>query len=438
MHAYVTDARTGVDVKEWKAQYATGEIRYAPVALAGVVTGEFEFPPIADGAVNSAARLDYAAGIASVRKNSKLDAALASLSRAVLADPDSPLTHAALAEAQWFKYFATREKSWFDRATESAREAELRNPDLAPVHRIAGLLKARTGWYGQAEADFRRAIQLDPGNGDAYRRLGTAYQANNRTQEALAAYRRAIEAEPADYRNHQQLGFFYEDQSDYGEAAKAFHKAVELAPDEPEPHRVLGGAYKSMGRFSEAESELRTSLRLAERPQSMQALGVILIYQGRDREAVQYIRRALDIGPEIFLWWLTLSIACRRSGLMAESRNAYSCVLDLPEAELAKNPRDWYVRSALGYLVGRLGDARRAESEIVQALQLSPADADMRFIAVLTYEALGRRQDSLAVLAATPKDVIADLSRWPEVDDLHRDPRFIQLLASHQIKQGDR
>ena len=105
---------------------------------------------------------------------------------------------------------------------------------------------------------------------------------------------------------------------------------------------------------------------------------------------------------------------------------------------MAKNPRDGYVRSALGYLVGRLGDARRAESEIVQALRLSPADADTRFIAALTYEALGRRQDTLAVLDASPKDVIADLNRWPEVDDLHRDPRFIQLLASHQIKQGDR
>ena len=438
VQAYLTDARTGVDVKEWKAQYAAGEIRYAPVALAGVVTGEFEFAPIADGAVNPAARLDYSAGLASLRKNSKLDAALASLVRAVLADPDSPLTYAALAEAQWFKYFATREKSWLDRATESAREAELRNPDLAPVHRIGGLLKANAGWYEQAEADYRRAIQLDPGNGDGYRRLGMAYRANNQIQEALAAYRRAIEAEPADYRNHQQLGAFYADQSDYEEAAKAFRKAVELAPDEPEPHRVLGGAYKSMGRFSEAESELRTSLRLAERPLSMHALGVILMNQGRDREAIPYIRRALDIGPERFLWWLTLSIACRRSGLMAESGKACSRGLELAEAEMAKNPRDGYVRSALGYLAGRMGDVRRAESEIAQALRLSPADADTRFIAVLTYEALGRRQDTLAVLGASPKDVIADLSRWPEVDDLHRDPRFIQLLASHQIKEGDR
>ena len=105
---------------------------------------------------------------------------------------------------------------------------------------------------------------------------------------------------------------------------------------------------------------------------------------------------------------------------------------------MAKNPRDGYVRSALGYLVGRLGDTRRAEWGTVQALRLSPADADTRFIAALTYEALGRRQDTLAVLDASPKDVIADLNRWPEVDDLHRDPRFIQLLASHQIKQGDR
>jgi serine/threonine-protein kinase len=166
----------------------------------------------------------------------------------------------------------------------------------------------------------------------------------------------------------------------------------------------------------------------------MHSLGVILMCQRRDGEAIQYIRRALSIGPERYLWWMNLSIACRRAGLMAESRKACSRGLELAEAEMTKNPRDGYVRSALGYLAGRLGDARRAESEIAQALRLSPADADTRFFAALTYEALGRRQDTLAVLGASPKDVIADLSRWPEVEGLQRDPRFIQLLASHQIK----
>jgi hypothetical protein len=51
-------------------------------------------------------------------------------------------------------------------------------------------------------------------------------------------------------------------------------------------------------------------------------------------------------------------------------------------------------------------------------------------MAARTYEALDRRNDTLAVLADSPAGMLADLSRWPEVVDLHRDPRFLELLTS--------
>ena len=51
-----------------------------------------------------------------------------------------------------------------------------------------------------------------------------------------------------------------------------------------------------------------------------------------------------------------------------------------------------------------------------------------------TYEALGRREDTLAVLNTSPPAVIADVNRWPDMADLQRDSRFLQLLASRQIK----
>jgi Flp pilus assembly protein TadD len=70
---------------------------------------------------------------------------------------------------------------------ESVRQAENRNPDLAPVHRIAGLLKANDGRYEQATEEYLRAIELDPKNSDAWRRLGKVYQTINQPDQALAA-----------------------------------------------------------------------------------------------------------------------------------------------------------------------------------------------------------------------------------------------------------
>jgi tetratricopeptide (TPR) repeat protein len=142
----------------------------------------------------------------------------------------------------------------------------------------------------------------------------------------------------------------------------------------------------------------------------------------------------LSLGPERYLWWMNLGTAYRRVNLIPDSERASRRGLELAEAEVSKNPRSGYVKSHLAYLCARIGDKRRADSEIAQALQLSPHDADVQWMAAATYEALGRREATLNVLSASPSGVIADVSRWPDMADLQQDSRFLQLLASREIK----
>ena len=435
VHMFLTDTRTQVNTKEWRGAYAAGEVRYAPVALAGMVTETLQLPPLLDdSAVNSAALQDYQKGVELTRRDSGIDSAIPLLERAVAADPDSPLTFAALAEAEWYKYYLTKDHVWLDRSTEAAREAGLRNPDLAPVHRIAGILEQNAGRYELAENEYRRAIELDSNNSDAFRHLGQVLKRNNRSDEALAAYRRAVEIEPQYYRNQQSLAALYFDQAKYSEAADHFAKMVELAPSEPSAHYALGVTYLDLGRFTDAENELRFAIHLSETSGALHALSLVLMYEGKDQEAIPYIARALSLGPAQYLWWMNLGIAYRRTNRQAESDQATRRALELAEKDLTQDPRNGKIRSHLAYFCARLGDRQRAASEISQALQLSPNDADTRWAAAVTYEALGQRENTLAVLNESPDGVLADLSRWPDVADLHKDPRFIQLLASHQLK----
>ncbi|HTM49831.1 MAG TPA: protein kinase [Bryobacteraceae bacterium] len=435
LHAYVTATGSMVNATDWSAEYAAGELRYGPVALAGMVTGTFRLPALAALAtVNAAAIQDYLAGLACLRRNSGADASLAFLERAVIADPDSPLTHAALAESEWVKYFLTKDQAWLTRTEESVRRAEVRNPDLAQVHRVAGLLLANSGNYELAEKKYGRAIELDPVNSDTYRRLGMAFDANNQLDQALAAYRRAIELDPRNHRNHQALGAFYNKQSNYLEAVKHFQKTVELAADEPDAHFALGTIYKSLGRFAEAESELRFALRAGDSPTALQNLALVLMYQKRDQEAIGLLSQGLSRWPERYQWWMNLGASYRRIGLESESGKATRRALELAEKEMAQNPRSGRIRSHLAYLCAKLGNRTRAESEIAQALLLSPNDTGALYAAAQTYESLGERDATLAVLGRAPGEVFTDLSRWPELADLHKDPRFIQLVASHKVR----
>jgi tetratricopeptide (TPR) repeat protein len=437
VRVYLTDTMSLVRLAEWGAEYPIADLGSMPVALAGMVTGTLRLPPLAvAAAVNAAAYPDYAAGVALARSDPGLDRALPFLERAVAVDPGSPLTYAKLAEAQFRKYQLTKDSRWKDGALASLKKAEQRNPDVAAVRLVSGMINDHEGQYEQAQADFQRAIELEPTSGDAWRHLGRTYDNANQSNQALVAYRKAIEAQPEYFRNFQELGTFYFNRGDYEEAARYYKRVVELAPDLAVAHYALSAPYLAMGRYADAESELRVAIGFQETASAVEGLGISRIAQNRDREAIPYLRRALEIGPPTSLFYMNLGTALRRAGIQSDSQEAYRKGLDLAEARLATNPRDAYEKSCLAYLCARLGDRRRAESEVAQALQLSRNATNVRWVAALTYEALGLQDRTLAVIQDAPDWLLSRLNRKPDPDlaDLHKVPRFQQLLVSRHIQ----
>ncbi|MBK5290395.1 MAG: tetratricopeptide repeat protein, partial [Acidobacteriia bacterium] len=434
----VTDASSGLHLREWKAEYLPEQTRYIPRALAGVVTATLGLPGLQEGnQVNQAARADFQQGLQLARRDSSMDAAVAALERAVLADPHTALTHAALAESQWWKYFQTKQPEWLHRASSSLRQAELRDPDAVPVHLLAGILKVNAGQHEQAMAEYRRAIQLEPRNGDAHRRLGQALEQTGQLQESEAERVRSTEVAPADYRNFQSLGAFYFQRGRFTEAVVPMTQAVRLAPQEAGPRFALGAVLKGLGRFAESEAELRKAVGLRDSSNALHELGSVLTYQRREDEAIPYFQRALHLAPDKYISWVYLGTCYRRLNRPAEALRANQKAKELAEVEVARTPRSGYTRSFLAYICARLGDSRRADMEIAQALQLSPDDSDTRLNAVFTYEALGRREDSVALLERMSPEALAVLSRWPDNESLRKDRRFAQLLEKHKIPKGE-
>ena len=393
VRAYLTDARSSARIREFRGEYAAGESRYIPAALAGMVTGTFHLPALNTAAAMSArARQYYLDGLTYMRRDSGVNSALDAMQKAVAADPDSSLTHAGYAEAWWWKYFVTKDKKYLSLAEDSLREAQRRNEDLAPVHRVSGLLSANRGQYEQAVSEYQRAIELEPDNSDNHRRLGITYDSAGYSDRAIAALLRAIELDPKNHRNYQALGTHYYENAEYAEAIQYFKKTVEVAPNESSTHYALATAYIDSGDFTEAERELRISLVLGETPAVLNNLAVTLMYQGKDQEAIPYLTRALDMSPERPLWWLNLGIAYRRVGIAGESETANRRGLVFAESELIKNPRSGFLRSCIAYLSARLGDRQRAQFEIAQAISIGPQDKQIEWMAMLTYEALGQRE----------------------------------------------
>jgi len=77
LHAYITDTRTLVRLKEWRGEYSANEVGNAPMALAGFVTGTLRLPPLAVApVVRPAAYHDWAEGASLAQRDDTVDKAL--------------------------------------------------------------------------------------------------------------------------------------------------------------------------------------------------------------------------------------------------------------------------------------------------------------------------------------------------------------------------
>jgi TolB-like protein/predicted Ser/Thr protein kinase len=158
IHAWLTDTRSGTQLRDWTARYGSQETRFAGGAIAGVVAWGLDLPPVAaNESVNAAARQDYLNGIALLQRNEQADAGLALIERAVRSDPDSPLTHAALAGAYWTKYTITRDPVWRERGKIAVQDAQRRNP----ISRRC-IASPESCWPMQATTNWRRPNTAGP------------------------------------------------------------------------------------------------------------------------------------------------------------------------------------------------------------------------------------------------------------------------------------
>ncbi len=434
IHALLTDARSGLPLKGWDAEYQANELRSMPLALAGMITGAMRLPPLVKTAtVNAAAYPDFTAGVGLLQRDS-VDAALTSLQRAVAADPDSPLTHARLGETLARKYNLTLDSSWLDQARTSLHEAQRRDPDLALVCVVSGRINEFQGRYELAESDLKRALEIDPRDGDAWRMLGRVYGKNYRYEESEMSFQKAIEMQPDYYLNYEDLCGDHTYQANYGQAIQQCRKAVQLAPDLSEAHFSLAIPLFCHGDDVEAEAEFLRAIDLD--PKSATAIfgrAFALTSLGRSQEAIPLFHRAIDIGPAAYLMYLDLGTAYRLAGSAAAARKAYSLGLDLADKALQKDPRDTILRARLAYLCARLGERRRAASEAIQAGQLAPTSVEVGWWLVQTWDALGEPDEAVKILEQLPNDILRRLNREADLADFRRSSRFLQLMTLRHI-----
>jgi tetratricopeptide (TPR) repeat protein len=431
VHASVTDLESGLTVGgPLNGTYNAGDTQALAKAILATVTGAFRLRAgVPQESVSGPAYSYYVRGIELLRQDAhNADEAIPYLKKAIELDPQSALPLAGLADAQIQKFQKDSGIEWLDLAGANVTKAKAINPDSVPVLLVSGSFQQEHGSYERAISDFTRATDLDPNNSEAWKRLAGAYNQANRTDEAIATYHNAIKAEPDYYANYLELGNLFWYRAQFREAEEQYRHVTKIAPNLSTGHMDLGLALLEEGRFREAEGPLLQALRLHKSPHLLMNIGGLYYAQERYSEAVPFFEESVASGPPSAIRCRDLGDVYRHLGRNQEAAKAYGSARDAAQDELTQNPKHADSRILLALVSAFLGDPRRAQAEAAQALAMEPENAIVLREAVLTYEVLHQRDDTLRLLQTAPKHLLEELSRQPDVKDLQKDPRFQELL----------
>jgi tetratricopeptide (TPR) repeat protein/tRNA A-37 threonylcarbamoyl transferase component Bud32 len=234
-----------------------------------------------------------------------VEGAIKLLEQAVATDPNYAEAYASLARAYTTKAFqfapGPERKQVYENAEVAAAMAFQLDPNSAEAH----FARAIVLWtpikrfpHEQAIQAFKRAIELDPNLDEAHQRLGMVYLHIGLFEQAEREIKKAIEINPNNTLARFRIGSVYAYEGKYEDAIEVF----KTVPSDVSPaliSRNMADALVHLGRLKEAEALADDYLKeypTDEGGNVTSVKAILLAKAGKQQEAEETIRRAIEIG----------------------------------------------------------------------------------------------------------------------------------------------
>ncbi len=236
------------------------------------------------------------------RTSAGVTAAIDHFEKAVAADPDFALAHAALGAAFVIQgaYEFIPSRRAYARAEEPIDRALALDPDLAEARAALGVLHTLRGNLVGGEAELRKAIKLNPNYATAHQWYSSVLTDLGRVDEALQAAEKAQALDPLSVVINNNLGNLLGSAGRTEQALAAFRRAIAIDPSLPIGYTSLAAAHAVLqGRFDEGIPLLEEAAELD--PSDVYAVsyqGYQYLNLGDDARAARFLDRARQLSPE--------------------------------------------------------------------------------------------------------------------------------------------
>ena len=364
-----------------------------------------------------------------------IDNAVISFRQAIRKDSMYALAHAALGEAFWRKYEASKDTRLVNDAVVECKKAQSLDANLSSVNITLGMVYTGTGKLDEGIRLFEAALQNNPSSAEVYRGLAKAYEAKGSFADAEKTYRRSIELRPDYWGGYNDLGVFYSKNNRYDDAITSFKKVISLTPDNYRGYNNLGGMYYFLEHWSDAREMFVHSYEISPTYRTASNLGTLNYVEGRFSEAARWYERAIKYNANDHVVTGNLASAYYWSNDEREKSVAlFRQAIALARHQLAVNPNDAEIMVSLGGYYAMVGDLDSSRICNERSLQLNRNDAGILFHAGTTYERIGERERALELIgkALEAGYSVSEISNQPELRELYSDQRYKSLITRMQ------
>ena len=242
-----------------------------------------------------------------------------------------------------------------------------------------------------------RATATDPKFAEAYAALGDAqwirYQYLDKRAEvaarATAAVMEALRLDPEAAPVYYSLGNMQYRTGQYESAVTSLRRAIELQPDADEPHRLLGLVLAAKGDVDAAVVELHRAIQMLPRWNNYMSLGYVLHTAGRYNDAIDALRKAIELQPSNSEAYQLLGTTYHMIGDLPQAIGNYEHA-----ARLAPNAYAYGNLALAYYAAKRFDEARDA---YLEGIKFDPHNASLHRDLADVYRRLGRAGEARAM-----------------------------------------
>ena len=255
----------------------------------------------------------------------------------------------------------------------------------------------------QAAEEYRGLLAIAPNYAEAHANYGAVLSRLGRYEEAVKAYQAALSLNARLTPVMFNLGIAHYRAGEFAKAAEVLKQFVDISPDNSQAHRLLGISLVEQGRESEAVAHLQPAMAEASDDVTVLyylGLAYLRLQRTESEEVIERLARSGEGKPlakmlqgQLNLERFEFDLAASRfeeaaavqqdlprlQGLLAlaylklgRTKDAIVCF----ERELSRAPDDFFVLYYLGYAQDKLGNLNHARTRVEAALRVNPESSE--------------------------------------------------------------